>query len=279
MHRVFSIIFIAFFLTNVSAQLAKATYTMKVSVDMDFSTNRNMPKEVVERIKKRLSEPQTFFLTFDNNQSIYKNEEKLDAPQQGSRGNRVMRFGGADKQITHTNLATRIQTTQQELLGKLFLVTQPLKTPQWNFTGETKQIGNYTAYEATYTHKNKPNQIRMSFGRRSNDKKQEENEEPKEEEVTVSVWFTPDIPIPAGPDKYFGLPGLVLMVQDGNKVYVCTKVQMNSKEKVNLNPPKKGEKVTGEEFKKIREEKTKEMRERFQNNSNRGNKNRIFIRR
>lgn len=260
-----------------SAQLTKATYSLKVSMDLDFGANPNMPKEVAERIKKRLSEPQTFFLYFDKNQSIYKKEEKLDAPQQGNRGMRMMRFGTGGDEITHTNLASRKQISQQELFGKLFLVDKSPKIPEWNVTGETKQIGRYTAYEATYTHKQKPSQIRMSFGRRNNPPAEEE--EPEEVDVTVSVWFTPDIPIPAGPERYFGLPGLVLMVQDGNKVLACTEVQMNVAEKVSLDPPKKGQKVTGKEFAEIREEKTKEMRDRFQNNSNRRGQNQIFIRR
>lgn len=257
------------------AQITKATYSLKVN--MDFSGNPNMPKEVVERIKKRLSEPQTFHLFFDNNQSIYKKEEKLEAPQEGNRGMRMMRFGTGGNDITYTNLATRAQTIQQELFGKLFLVNKTPWTPKWNFTGETKQIGRYNAYEATYTHKQKPSQIRMSFGRRNNETSKEE--EPEEVEVTVSVWFTPDVPIPAGPERFFGLPGLVLMVQDGNRIFVCTEVKMNTTEKIDLTPPKKGQKVTGEEFAEIREEKTKEMRDRFQNNSNRKNQNRIFIRR
>ena len=68
------------------------------------------------------------------------------------------------------------------------------------------------------------------------------------------------------------------MVQDKNKLLVCTEVQMNPKDKIKLTPPKKGEEVTWKEFKEIREKKSKEMRERFQNNSNRNNQNRIFIR-
>lgn len=261
-----------------NAQQSKATYTKKVNMELDFSANPNMPKDVADRIKKRISAPQVFHLHFDKNQSIYKMEERLEAPQQGNGGERRGRWRNSGNQIVHTNLATRDQTTQQELLGKLFLVSKTAWSPEWNFSGETKQIGKYTAYEATYTYKKNPNQIMMPFGRRNNNE-DSKAAEPKKVEAVVSAWFSPDIPIPAGPDRFFGLPGLVLMVQDGNTVYVCTEVQMNSSEKVTLTPPKKGKKVTIEEFNKIREERTKEMRERFQNNSNRRDQNRGFIRR
>ena len=259
------------------AQQIKATYAMKVTRNMDFSGNPNMPKQVIERIKKRLAEPVSYDLYFAQNQSIYKQQDKLDAPQSNSRDGMSMRFGGSSQNIVFTNLATREQTNQQDLFGKMFLVNKNIKIPEWNFTGESKQIGEYTAYEATYTQMQNPPQFRMSFGGRGNNEEEKEKE-PKKIEVTVSVWFTPDIPISAGPDNYFGLPGLVLMVQDKNKLLVCTEVQMNPKDKIKLTPPKKGEEVTWKEFKEIREKKSKEMRERFQNNSNRNNQNRIFIR-
>ena len=258
-----------------NAQLSKATYTMKVSANMDFANNPNIPKNVVERIKKRMSEPQNFHLFFDKTQSLYKKEEKLDSPQ-GGRGGMSMRFGAGDGSITHTYLATREQTTQQELYGKTFLVSKNMKQRKWNFTGESKQIGQYTAYEATYVYKKTPTSFNMSFGNRDVDKEKEATEKVP---VVVSVWFTLDVPISAGPAGYFGLPGLVLMAQDDNRVLVCTEVQMNSKDKVKLEAPKKGQSVTQEEFTEIREKKIKEMRERFRNNGNRGNGNRMMNRR
>ena len=263
----------------VNAQQIKASYSLKVTRKVDFSKNPNMPKHVVDRIKKRFSEPVNYDLFFDQNQSIYKQQQKLDTPQSqsGGRGGRWMRYGASSQNIIHTNLATRKQTNQQDLYGKIFLVNKDIKIPKWNFTGESKQIGQYTAYEATYTQMQNPPQFRMSFGRSQNTD-QEEEKKPKKIQVTVSVWFTPDIPISAGPDNYFGLPGLVLMVQDSNKLLVCTEVQMNPKEKIKLTPPKKGDKVSWQEFNEIRQKKAKEMSDRFQNNSNRTNQNRMFIR-
>ena len=117
----------------------------------------------------------------------------------------------------------------------------------------------------------------MSFRNRAKDEEKEE-EAPKKAPVTVSVWFTPDIPISAGPASYFGLPGLVLMAQDDKRVLVCTEVQMNVKDKIKLEAPRKGQAVTQKEFSEIREKKAEEMRERFRNNGNRGSGNRIMIR-
>ena len=243
---------------------------------MDFTSNTNITKNVVERSNKRMSEPQNFQLFFDQTQSLYKKEEKLDSPQ-GGRGGMSMRFGGGAGSITHTDLTNRKQTSQQELFGKMFLVSKNMKQRKWNFTGASKQIGQYTAYEATYVYMKAPTSFRMSFGNRAKDEEKEE-EAPEKVPVTVSVWFTPDIPISAGPASYFGLPGLVLMAQDDNRVLVCTEVQMNVKDKIKLEAPRKGQAVTQKEFSEIREKKAEEMRERFRNNGNRGSGNRIMIR-
>ena len=260
-----------------SAQFSKATYTMKVSMNTDFTNNPNIPKNVAERIKKRMSEPQNYHLFFDQTQSLFQKEEKLDNPQAG-RGGMFMRFGGEAGSITHTNLVSAKQTSQQELFGKKFLISKSMKKRKWNFTGESKQIGQYTAYEATYFYKKAPTSSSMFFSNRGTDK-EKEAEVPEKVPVTVSVWFTPDVPVSAGPASYFGLPGLVLMVQDHNKVLVCTELQMNAKDKIKLEAPKKGQPVTQEEFSEIRKKKTEEMRERYRNNRNRDNGNRSIIRR
>ena len=76
-----------------NAQQIKATYSLKVTRNVDFKGNPNMPKQVIERIKKRLAEPVSYDLFFDQTQSIYKQQQKLDTPQSqsGGRGDRWMR--------------------------------------------------------------------------------------------------------------------------------------------------------------------------------------------
>lgn len=256
-------------------QQIKATYAVKVNQKYDFNKNATMPKAVADRIKKRMSEPQIFYLHLNREESIYKKEEKLEASNQWTGKSNFRGFGTSNSKITHTNLASKKQTVQQEMFGKVFLIIRNLKQPQWTFTGASKQIGNYTAYQATYTEMQVPPSSQISFG---GDKDGEAQKKPDKIPVTVSVWFTPDIPIAAGPEKYVGLPGLILMVQDGNKTLLCTSVQMNVTEKIPLDPPTKGKKVTGKEFYKIREEKIQQMRSRYNNNRSGDSNNRLRIR-
>lgn len=43
------------------------------------------------------------------------------------------------------------------------------------------------------------------------------------------VWFTPDIPVPAGPWKFFGLPGLIVEVEDLKKEVIITLKELRQK--------------------------------------------------
>ena len=71
-------------------------------------------------------------------------------------------------------------------------IAEKRPTISWKFEKETKKIGTYTCYKA----------IAPFRGRE------------------YTVWYTPEIPIPYGPWKFNGLPGLVLEAYDSEyKIY------------------------------------------------------------
>ena len=78
-------------------------------------------------------------------------------------------------------------------------------------------------------------------------------------EITVTAWYAPEIPVSQGPENYYGLPGLILEVNDGKTVILCSKVVLNSKEKVTIKPSTKGKVVTEKEYNKIVADKMEEM--------------------
>ena len=92
--------------------------------------------------------------------------------------------------------------------------------------------------------------------------------EEKKEKVTVvtTVWYTPEIPISNGTGKHWGLPGLILEVQEGKQTIICSELILNPAKKIKIEEPKKGKKVTQEEFDIILKKKTDEMLERYKNN-------------
>jgi GLPGLI family protein len=236
-----------------------------------------MQKTIEERMKQMFEK--TFILNFDKNASIYKEEEKLDSPGQGG-GMRMMSnmMGGGG---THyKNVKEKTFSVDKEFFGKEFLVKDTLPKLAWKLEGETKQIGNYTCFKATavrpVSQADFKNYRRKTEDKKESEKKEEGKVEGKTEttkttnltdgwdvpkEIVVTAWYTPDIPINQGPENYWGLPGLILEVNEGKTIILCSKIVMNTKEKKEIKAPSKGKEVTQAEYDKIVTEKMAEMRE------------------
>src|SRR5690554_7793127 len=89
------------------------------------------------------------------------------------------------------------------------------------------------------------------------------------EEIEVTAWFTPQIPVSNGPGEYAGLPGLILELNVYRTTLLRSKIVMNPKSAEKIEPPTKGKKVSREEYITIVKEKTEELRENFQNRGGR----------
>jgi len=66
------------------------------------------------------------------------------------------------------------------------------------------------------------------------------------------VWFTPDIPVPFGPYKLGGLPGLILQANSTDNIvnYELRLIETESEDIDKIMPPQKGDLINMEEFKK-----------------------------
>ena len=81
-----------------------------------------------------------------------------------------------------------------------------------------------------------------------------------------TAWYSPEIPVNQGPENYWGLPGLILEVNDGKTTILCSKIVLNSKDKVEIKAPTKGKEVSQKEFDETVKKKMEEMREMWRNN-------------
>ena len=265
-------IFIVFLLVSLKAfsqdMQGIAVYQTKTKLDMNFDESRIPPdrlKRIQEMMKNQLEK--TYDLTFNKTASIYKEEEKLDQPTQG-RGMRFTIFGGASSGVQYKNIQEKKSVKEEEFSGKNFLIVDELTPYDWKLEQETKMIGNYMCFKATSVYKEEKKEA-IRFGpplRENNEDDKEKEEKPKEMvDVVITAWYTLDIPVSNGPGKYWGLPGLILEISDGNTQILCTKITMNTKEKTDLSEPTKGKEVTQAEFDEIIAKKMEEMRERFRN--------------
>ncbi len=242
-----------------------ATYKSQRKLDIQLDSTQmsnEMHEQMIAMMKKQFEKEYT--LNFNNDESIYKEVENLDQPSGISSGGMevvMVTSGGAD--ILYKNTKENRFANQNELFGKTFLINDIIEQTDWKLEKETKNIGEYTCFKATFTRI----VMRPTMNVRVND--DEDSKEPEDEEIeqTITAWYTLQIPINHGPSNYSGLPGLILEVNDGSETILCSKIILNPKEGVKINEPKKGKEVTQAEFDVIMEKKMKEMNE--QNNSGR----------
>lgn len=247
----------------------KATY--KTSQKSDFSVNNdkgNVDEKLQEQIRQRIQKmnQKTFVLNFDKTSSTYKELDKLDNPKKNVAGVQVISFnlgGTGNGSVLYKNLQEKRYAHKTEIQGKVFLVKDKLKTHNWQLTSETKNIGTYTCYKATYTYEDNESNISYING--------DTKEENKKVQKTVTAWYTPQIPISNGPDRYHGLPGLILEINNGKKVMVCTEIIMNPKKEIKITEPKKGKEVDEKTFAAIQLKKRKELLENMKNGIELGN--------
>ena len=253
----------------------KAYYMSKTTMDMDQFGGQDMSaerkKQIQERMKSFLEKEYT--LVFSKSESIYKEEEKLEAPGSGGgrRGFGASLSGGPK----YKNVQTKEVIQDQEFFGKQFLIKDELKDLKWTMGTETKQIGQYTCFKATAIVVPSGLDISSFRGPRGrNDDKSKDSTNSKEpvepKTIEVVAWYTPQIPVNQGPDDYWGLPGLILEVNADRTTILCTKIVLNPTEKETIEKPKKGEEVTQTEYTEITTKKLEEMRENFGGRGGRG---------
>jgi GLPGLI family protein len=255
------IVVIALTINKVYAQEFQGVVTYKshrkvdLKLDEQNSKNVELEQQIQEQLRQQFQ--QEYTLTFNKNESLYKKNEKLAKPNPAASGFQITVSDGSD--LIYKNIQENRFTNQTEIYGKQFLIKDSLKNKNWELIDETKNIGEYTCFKATFNEEYTTQTITSDGEMESVTK-----------ERTTTAWYTPQISISNGPSEFFGLPGLILEINDGELTLVCTKIIMNPTEKVKIEEPTKGKEVTQEEFDKIMEKKNKEMMEQFQSRNKDG---------
>lgn len=107
-----------------------------------------------------------------------------------------------------------------------YLVEERVPPQRWQFQESSKKILGYICQEATCQFKGK----------------------------NYTAWFTLDIPINEGPYKFYGLPGLILMLEDAEKRFEFIAIGLEKLSGVEIVSENKDEfiKCTPEQYKKIK---------------------------
>ncbi|WP_159947047.1 GLPGLI family protein [Polaribacter septentrionalilitoris] len=239
----------------------KAVYKTSRKSNVKFGNDKNskMSDEMKQQLQARLQKmnQKTYILDFDKYESVYKQDVALGAPRTkvGGAQIKMISLGGGSSTVLYKNIKEKRYAKQTEIQGKRFLIKDEINKQDWVMSSETKNIGKYTCYKATYTKEVESKKATFVDGK-SEIKTTKEN-------VTTTAWYTPEIPLSNGPDNYQGLPGLILEINDGKNTIVCTEIIINPSEKIVIEEPKKGKVVNQKKFNKIQEEKSNELMEKF----------------
>ena len=153
-------------------------------------------------------------LTFSPDASLYTYVNEMGSTDDG-------RYTWRNKELLlYRNFAKDQQIDVIEMLGKTYIVEDSLRTPVWKIGNQIKEVAGYICMRA-------------------------ETEDPVKKQK-ITAWFAQDIPVPAGPERISGLPGLILElnVNDGDVIIEATSVTFKPVEAEALKLSKsKGKKI------------------------------------
>ena len=254
---------------SISAQdfSGRATYKThrKSSFELDSTTmaaNPGIQEQLEAQMRKMFQK--TYILDFTKSESMFKQKQELDGPKVPKSNGAIIMIGGmaGGRDVLYKNIKEKRMANKTDLMGKIFLIKDNLVSYDWELTGETKNIGNYTCYKAVFEKEEESVEIKMIDG--------EVKEEKGMKKRTIVAWYTPDVSISNGPKNFGGLPGLILEVNDGNETIMCSEIVLNPSETIDIKEPTKGKIVTRKKFAEISLEKTKEMMNRYRSRDGKG---------
>lgn len=211
-------------------------------------------KQSYELALKDASE-KIFLLTFDKKAALFEKQVSLEKPKpQNGVVSVSIRFSGEGKK--YINIADRVKIVEDDILGKDFLIVDTLTSYKWTLIDESKKIGDYICFKAELTLPVTEEEIR-EYDEYLKNLEKESSLFPKSEPVDKKLvaWYTAEIPVSVGPLNYWGLPGLILEINDGSMMILCSKVILTNKASDKIKIPNSGKEVTQKEFDTIHKEK------------------------
>ncbi|MRS61176.1 GLPGLI family protein [Larkinella terrae] len=172
--------------------------------------------------KNYSSKPTQMVLYFNEDQSLYTNADEYWRSENGQWSYRNSDY------IIRRDFKQETKSDVIEMLGRTYLIDDSLKVPKWKILNQLKDIAGHICMKA-------------------------ETEDPIKQQKVVA-WFAQDIPVPAGPEQYSGLPGLILELDlnDGDVVVTASKIEMKDVSKeLTANKKIKGRKIKTADYDKI----------------------------
>ncbi len=221
--------------------------TINFQIDMEKLEEQGMAEFVGMMPTSTSSKKQLYFTKAS---TLYLNLKKDKKDDHSEEGGMVVMFSNPDNKTYIDNKTNKV-IEQQDFMGKMFLIDDTLETLKWKITGETKVVMNYPCIKATMG-----DSLEM-----------------------VEAWFTTEIPISIGPEKFGQLPGVILELTSKKTRQTIKAIDFKFREVTTeeMQKPTDGKNVTKKKYDEIVESKMKEMNKEYGNKSGDGSGNVIMI--
>lgn len=143
-----------------------------------------------------------------------------------------------DVYLIKHNYATNTMNDVIQMLGKTYIIEDTLHAPDWKILNDLKEVAGHICMKASW--------------------------EDTVKQQKVIAWFAMDIPNGGGPERFYGLPGLILEVDvnDGGMLISADKIDLK-KLNTELDLPKKlkGKKISEADYTALLQKHFKQKRE------------------
>ncbi|WP_157609252.1 GLPGLI family protein [Psychroflexus torquis] len=220
MQKILVVVFGLFYFVCMS-QSGSVNYKVE-PIQQDQSKQKEMPgslAKIINKLNKQLKYVDVV-LEFNAEESIFKVKESMNNDATFPL-NDILRVAKASGDYYTNKSDGECYKVIQFQDKDLSIVTN---TPSWEITKETKTIQGYQCFKATTTFL-----------------------DPNESESKVTAWFVKDLPYAFGPKKYFGLPGLILEIEDFGYRFYATKIDLSENGK-DIENPVKGKILTEQDY-------------------------------
>lgn len=222
-------------------QYLEVDYQMEMKFDIEqimASVPAQWKSQVEEPLRQEIKNGIfiDYKLKTNGTESEYKMQERINNDQSAT-GMILSQITAMDKEPLYKDIKAKYYLKPYNV-GKQYLMKDSLKDNQWKISREKMQIAGFDTFKATGV---------------------------VNDSIAVTAWYTPKVNIKDGPDRLWGLPGLILKAEfemnGAELIIVATNVAVKEKE-IQITKPTKGQEISEVEFyeeMRALQEKMKEM--------------------
>lgn len=219
-------------------EFLNVTYVKEVLSKLDTNKVNSYKKEIskLNTTIAQYSKEISYKLIINKHHSLFiQNEVNMDNSDNGFK--KMAGYIGGTNGKFYINKRDHTYLNESYFGGENFLIEIEVK--KWKITNEFKIINKFKCYKAI-SEDIVSNPVGIFKSK-------------------VVAWFCPELPSYFGPAGYFGLPGLILELDNSKINLRATKIQFSKHLKEKIHPLKKGIKLTQKEFDEFLKKKAKEI--------------------